>query len=169
METIGQRLKRLRNARGLSQDQLAKACGYKSQGAIGNIESDARGYGSNVVAIARVLETTPEYLLMDPNAPHLVHDADAAYIADDTRITIPLLENSGSMGRGEDELHTDVVVGDLMVSRYWLQQRVHASTLGALRLIHAYGDSMMRIASRARITKVKSTEHAKINHDSVDK
>lgn len=67
-------------------------------------------------------------------------DSDAEY--DVAQIRIPLLENSGSMGSGADELHSDVVVSDLVVSRQWLQQRVHASTLSALRLIHAYGDSM---------------------------
>lgn len=42
METLGQRIKRLRNAKGLSQKGLAEACGWVSQSRIGNYESDTR-------------------------------------------------------------------------------------------------------------------------------
>lgn len=62
METIGQRLKRLREAKGLSQGALAKEAGLKSQGTIGNIEGEIRKYGESIVDIARVLSTTPDYL-----------------------------------------------------------------------------------------------------------
>ena len=60
-ETIGQRLKRLRKDKGLTQVQLAKKSGV-GQSAIGNIEAGMRGYGISVLAIAKVLETTPDYL-----------------------------------------------------------------------------------------------------------
>ena len=72
METMGSRLKRLREARGLSQGVLAKRAGLKSQGAIGNIERDTRGYGASIIDIARELQTTPEYLrleIADVSAP----------------------------------------------------------------------------------------------------
>lgn len=65
METIGERLKRLREAAGLTQDELAKRVGFKSQGGIGNIESGVRGYGAKIVDIARVLNTSPEYLRIE--------------------------------------------------------------------------------------------------------
>lgn len=68
METQGQRLARLRKGRGLSQAALAKQAGLSGQGAIGNIERDTRGYGASVIEIARALETTPEYLLMEGEA-----------------------------------------------------------------------------------------------------
>lgn len=67
METSGQRLKRLREAKGLSQGALATQAGLKSQGTIGNIERETRGYGDSVVDIARVLGVTPEYLRGDHN------------------------------------------------------------------------------------------------------
>lgn len=66
-ETIATRLARLRNAKGLSQTELASKAGL-AQGAIGNIESGTRGYGRSVFKIAKALETTPEYLLMDDQA-----------------------------------------------------------------------------------------------------
>ena len=61
-ETVGQRLKRLRDAKGWSQAKLAKEAGLKSQGTVGNIEAGTRGYGESIVDIARALGTTPDYL-----------------------------------------------------------------------------------------------------------
>lgn len=65
METKGERLARLRAAKGLSQAKLAELAGFSGQGAIGNIERGSRGYGASIIDIARVLETTPEYLRME--------------------------------------------------------------------------------------------------------
>lgn len=42
METLGQRIKRLRNAKRISQKALAEACGWESQSRIGNYESGTR-------------------------------------------------------------------------------------------------------------------------------
>jgi len=60
-ETQGQRLKRLRKAKNLTQKELGKFGGL-GQTAIANIESDTRGYGAGIVGIAKALGTTPEYL-----------------------------------------------------------------------------------------------------------
>lgn len=60
-ETQGQRLKRLRKAKKLTQKELGKFGGL-GQTAIANIEADTRGYGSGIVGIAKALDTTPEYL-----------------------------------------------------------------------------------------------------------
>lgn len=68
-ETMGERLKRLREAKGLTQAALAKAAGYRSQGAIGNIETNDRGYGDAVVLIAIELGVSPEYLMMLTDDP----------------------------------------------------------------------------------------------------
>ena len=69
-ETIGTRLKRLRKAAKLTQTALANKVGI-AQGQIGNIETDQRGYGLSVVAIAQALNTSPEYLTLetDDKAP----------------------------------------------------------------------------------------------------
>lgn len=69
METIGDRLKRLREAKRWSQAKLARESGLKSQGTIGNIEAGTRGYGDSVVGIALALNTSPQYLLCDTDDP----------------------------------------------------------------------------------------------------
>lgn len=69
METLAQRLKRLRVERGLSQAKLGTAAGV-SQSTIGNIESGTRGYGDSVVAIAAALGVQPGYLTLQLDAPH---------------------------------------------------------------------------------------------------
>lgn len=67
-ETLGTRLKRLRQAAKLTQTALARKVGL-AQGQIGNIETDARGYGLSVVAIAQALGTSPEYLTLETDDP----------------------------------------------------------------------------------------------------
>lgn len=67
-ETIGERLARLRKAADLTQKTLASRVGM-TQGAIGNIETGTRGYGDSVVALACVLKTSPEYLLLKTDNP----------------------------------------------------------------------------------------------------
>lgn len=63
-ETIGERLKRLRKERGLTQAALASAARI-SQGTVGNIESGLRGYGESIVDLAAALNVTPEYLRLE--------------------------------------------------------------------------------------------------------
>lgn len=61
---IGERIKRRREELGMSQDELARAAGYKSRSSINKIELDGRGLPQNkVVAIARALKVTPSYLM----------------------------------------------------------------------------------------------------------
>lgn len=60
---------------------------------------------------------------------------------DDT-LYIPLLSATGSMGPGAEALAADVVMGDVPVSLTWVQMNLPRSRPEALRLVHAYGDSM---------------------------
>jgi transcriptional regulator with XRE-family HTH domain len=72
-ETIAERLKRLRKTAGLTQAQLADAVGV-TQSAIGNIETGLRDYGASVVGIAKVLGTTPAYLMLEAESAHQASD-----------------------------------------------------------------------------------------------
>lgn len=70
METQGDRIRKLRKELGLTQEQLAKACGYKTKSAIYNIESGNREMTLPKLRLcAKALNTTPEYLAgTKPNA-----------------------------------------------------------------------------------------------------
>lgn len=76
METIAQRLKKIRTERGLSQAKLAERAGV-SQGTVGNIESGQRGYGESIVDIAAALQTTPRYLRLETDDPSINAPASA--------------------------------------------------------------------------------------------
>jgi len=61
---IGERIKRRREALGMTQSDLARKVGYTSRSTINKIEKDGRGISQDkIVAIARALKTTPSYLM----------------------------------------------------------------------------------------------------------
>jgi transcriptional regulator with XRE-family HTH domain len=69
-ETVGSRIRALRAARGMTQDQLATACDV-SRSAVAQWETDRAGQLSgNITRIADVLSTSVEHLLQGdrPNA-----------------------------------------------------------------------------------------------------
>jgi transcriptional regulator with XRE-family HTH domain len=67
-------------------------------------------------------------------APTPAHDQDTIYI--------PLLSATGSMSPGTEALAAHVVMGDVPVSLVWVRMNLPRSRPEALRLVHAYGDSM---------------------------
>lgn len=61
---IGERIKQRREELGMSQDELAKKCGYASRVSISKIESDSRGLPTDKVElIAKALKVPPTYLM----------------------------------------------------------------------------------------------------------
>ncbi len=63
-EVIGERIKSLREAAGLSQAQLAKLCGWSTPSRVGNYELGTRRISADdAVIIAHVLRVTPALLL----------------------------------------------------------------------------------------------------------
>lgn len=62
--SIGSRIKERRELLNLSQAELALKLGYKSRSTINKIESGINDISqSKVVEFAKVLQTTPEYLI----------------------------------------------------------------------------------------------------------
>lgn len=57
-------------------------------------------------------------------------------------VYVPLLANAGSMGKGSELQHDDVLVGHISLAEQWVARRLQPSSAEALRFIHAYGDSM---------------------------
>lgn len=68
--TFGERVLALRTEKGMTQDELALAVGYKSRSTIAKIESGERDpHQSMIVEIAKALGTTPAYLMGWENVP----------------------------------------------------------------------------------------------------
>ena len=64
MDSIGDRIKLCRKRLGISQAALAEAVGYGTRSTIAKIEAGKIDpYHSKIVALARALKTTPEYLI----------------------------------------------------------------------------------------------------------
>lgn len=61
----------------------------------------------------------------------------------DDAIYVPLLSSTGSMGPGNELMTEDVVLGKVPLSRRWLALHLPRHRPQALRLVHAYGDSML--------------------------
>ncbi|KGH12136.1 repressor [Comamonas thiooxydans] len=68
------------------------------------------------------------------NAPAPASDEDTIYV--------PLLSAAGSMGPGNELLTEDVILNDVPFSRRWLAMHLPRCRPAAIKLIHAYGDSM---------------------------
>ena len=61
---IGERIRRRREELDMTQDDLARAAGYKSRSSINKIEVDGRGLPQKKIAdIAKALKVTPSYLM----------------------------------------------------------------------------------------------------------
>lgn len=62
--TIGQRIKRRREELGMTQDELAKKCGYTSRSTINKIEKECNNLKQNKIKIfADALDVSPSYIL----------------------------------------------------------------------------------------------------------
>lgn len=69
-ESLSQRIKRLRKATGMSQAQLADACGWKSQSRVGNYEAGTREPTlADIASIASALGVDQSELLLSAPAP----------------------------------------------------------------------------------------------------
>ena len=60
---IGERIKMLRLKKGMTQEELAIKLGYKSKSSVAHIENGRDIPRSMVVTLAKILETTPAFLM----------------------------------------------------------------------------------------------------------
>ena len=64
LDLLGTRVRKLRLQKGMSQEELANAVGYKDRSSINRIEKGKRDVNQNmIVALANALDTSPMYLL----------------------------------------------------------------------------------------------------------
>jgi repressor LexA len=76
---IGERVKQLRQQKGMTQEELASRLGYKSKSSVAHIENGRDIPRSMVVKLADILNTTPAYLMgweQQESAP-IKHDRNA--------------------------------------------------------------------------------------------
>jgi phage repressor protein C with HTH and peptisase S24 domain len=83
----------------------------------------------------------------DASPSHSIQEANAPYLAakpaeGQDYIHVPLLANSGSMGRGAEAMQEDVLIGAIALSPQWVARRIQPTKMDALRFIHGHGDSM---------------------------
>ncbi|UUE94848.1 XRE family transcriptional regulator [Comamonas thiooxydans] len=77
-----------------------------------------------------------------PPKTHNLSGAAPAPVTDEDTIYVPLLSAAGSMGPGNELLTEDVILNDVPFSRRWLAMHLPRCRPAAIKLIHAYGDSM---------------------------
>lgn len=73
---------------------------------------------------------------------HALSGAAPAPASNEDTIYVPLLSVTGSMGPGNELLSEDVILNDVPFSRHWLATHLPRCRPAAIKLIHAYGDSM---------------------------
>jgi phage repressor protein C with HTH and peptisase S24 domain len=131
--TLGQRIAHFRNKAGLTQEQLAAACGWESKSRIGNYERDTREPSlEDLRAIASALGITLFDLVSDDvptTGPSAVSD----------HALIPQYTAKGSAGNGHSNEHVEVR-GGLMFKRDWLRRMGLKDP--NLRVIYTTGSSM---------------------------
>ncbi|MFV1478465.1 MULTISPECIES: LexA family protein [Serratia] len=118
METVGQRIKRLRENLKLSQAELAEKCGWEYQSRVGNYETGARKVNvEDAVVIASALKVSPgELLFGTPDNAVFMHqkgrniplvsyvqagaftEADSLFFPDEIETTIVFDENISELG-----------------------------------------------------------------------
>lgn len=151
MKTLGSRIAHYRKLAGMSQADLAKACGWGSQSRVANYEKDVREPSlMDISQLAKALRIDAGQLfwaegwkrdLIDsvPTGPA----SQAVAAPDDEFLTIPLFDIQASMGPGiivPDHLD---VIQKLVVSKEWVRdQRFNHSGVPNLSIITGFGDSM---------------------------
>lgn len=143
---LGARIRYYREKAGLTLDALSDRSGVDI-GTISALENRDSSRSKYATAIAQGLGLSLEKLEDETRDYDLSASPslDASTSAEQTNpdaVRVPVLANAGSMGPGEALMDGDVIVGDLLLSQNWVRKEVRPSSIGALRFIHAYGDSM---------------------------
>ncbi|OAD81824.1 peptidase S24 [Comamonas thiooxydans] len=144
------RLREERERLGLNQEALAEAGGVKklaqhkyekgeNSPTVAYLQAVAAAGVDVVYALTGVRDAISVPRLTGKHS--ISGDAPAPASAEDT-IYVPLLSAAGSMGPGNELLTEDVILNDVPFSRRWLAMHLPRCRPAAIKLIHAYGDSM---------------------------
>ena len=139
---IGKRLRAERERLGLKQEDYFRL-GEWSARTVSNWEAGRTTPTADFFADVEVLGLDVNYIITGRRIAKPLTGPAAAPAGDADTIRIPLFSATGSMGKGNDLITEDVLMGDVPVSRHWLALNVPRSRPEALQLVHAYGDSML--------------------------
>ena len=139
---IGKRLRAERERLGLEQEDYFRL-GEWSARTVSNWEAGRTTPTADFFADVEVLGLDVNYIITGRRAAAPLTGPAAAPVGDSDTIRIPLFSATGSMGKGNDLITEDVLMGDIPVSRHWLALNVPRSRPEALQIVHAYGDSML--------------------------
>lgn len=89
VKTLGERLKEAREARKMTQTAVAKLAGV-SQGTIGNLEKDRGKNPRELLAIARAVGVSPDWLLTGRGGREIMHEFDPPSLGGDPHLAHPM-------------------------------------------------------------------------------
>ncbi|MBU0593343.1 MAG: helix-turn-helix domain-containing protein [Gammaproteobacteria bacterium] len=144
-ENIGETIRRLREASGMTQADLADKIGT-DKGNVSRMEKKGQGTLERLSDTADALgvRLSELILIVEDEAHHskdLIGYTTTPSLADS--LSIPLINASGSMGDGYDQPECDIVVDVLRLKKDWISENVKPlSSPRNLSFIHALGDSM---------------------------
>lgn len=139
---IGERLREERERLQLSVADVAKFGGMPSRTIYG-WENGVTSPKAEFFSATEELGFDVPYIITGRRTSGALTGPAPAPAGDSDTIRIPLYSATGSMGKGNDLITEDVLMGDIPVSRHWLALNVPRSRPEALQLVHAYGDSML--------------------------
>jgi len=148
MSTLGGRIAQaLQKKNGGNQSELARYVGVTPQAVQQWISGETSPRGKRLARIADFLGVSPValqygegYAAPDQLPAGAVAEAAGPYRA--AVLQVPVLNVEGSMGAGRLAPAHESVVDFMRLSEQWLRRNLVVSSLQALRVVTAYGDSM---------------------------
>lgn len=152
--TLAERVKKAREAAGLSKSDLARAAGV-SPSAVTQWESGETQTlkGEPLIRAAMACSVDPNWLATgrgsDAPRPLMVAEMDSksAYrtsTAYGEAVVIPVFDVVGSMGPGTHLPQQETVIGGMQLAEQWVARNLPGiSSMGNLAVISAIGDSML--------------------------
>lgn len=135
------RLKEERKRLGMNQTEFGSVAGVKKDAQL-NYESGARAPDTNYLAAIATVGVDVAYLLTGTRTKGALTGPAPAPTSREDTILVPRLNVVASMGPGNDLVAEEIIMGDIPMSRAWIDRYLPNSRPAALRIIHQLGDSM---------------------------
>lgn len=125
-EIIGERLKSIRESKGLSQAQLAKLCGYSAASRIGNYELGERKISADdAIIISEALNVSPAELLFGDKAEQVMRNYEYPLF---TKIQAGTFTENGNAYTESDAVAWIPTAKKASDKAFWLEVEGHSMT-----------------------------------------